>query len=135
MVDSCVNRTRGATQVHSCAGRSLYVQASFCFVFSLFWGFSLFLGGGEVEIEWISTWGMLQKLEAVRGFAGAEDGYRQCKPEPAPDEVLREELVRLASGARWWEKSSDWLQVDHPPPHRVGSIMLTCVAMPCFLTM
>ena len=40
-----------------------------------------------------------------------EDGYRVAKQLGAPAVQLREHLLHLLKGARFWEKDSDWLQV------------------------
>lgn len=40
-----------------------------------------------------------------------EDGYRVAKRLGAPAVQLREHLLHLLKGARFWEKDSDWLQV------------------------
>ncbi len=44
-----------------------------------------------------------------------EDGYRVAKQLGAPAVQLREHLLHLLKGARFWEKDSDWLQVCPSP--------------------
>ena len=40
-----------------------------------------------------------------------DDGYRVAKRLGAAAVQLREQLLQLLKGARFWEKDSDWLQV------------------------
>ena len=50
-----------------------------------------------------------------------DDGYRAARPTPDSLALLREQLLALLQGARFWDKSCDWMQVhlgfdfDHMP--------------------
>lgn len=48
---------------------------------------------------------------SVESLGSEEDGYRFAKRQGAAHVQLREQLVHLLNGARFWEKDSDWLQV------------------------
>lgn len=47
----------------------------------------------------------------MESLGSEEDGYRFAKRQGAAHVQLREQLVHLLNGARFWEKDSDWLQV------------------------
>lgn len=66
----------------------------------------------------------VQKAAALRQAKAvdAEDGYRNVRAEPNGADILRSELLTLGHGARWFEKSSDWLQAS-------CSFSLQCVVL------
>lgn len=40
-----------------------------------------------------------------------EDGYRAARGAPDGMALLREQLLALLQGARFWDKACDWMQV------------------------
>ncbi len=51
---------------------------------------------------------------SVAALGRPEDGYRVAKRLGAAAVQLREQLLQLLKGARFWEKDFDWLQVSAP---------------------
>lgn len=58
-----------------------------------------------------------------------DDGYRAARPTPDSLALLREQLLALLQGARFWDKSCDWMQVHLGPdfghmPYRLSLVVL-----------
>ena len=58
-----------------------------------------------------------------------DDGYRAARPTPDSVALLREQLLALLQGARFWDKSCDWMQVHLGPdfdhmPYRLSLVVL-----------
>ena len=81
--------------------------------------FTLF--GPKQPPRWASCCSPDSRLDSVQaaplpstdpGTLGRQDdGYRAAKPTPDSLALLREQLLALLQGARFWDKSCDWMQV------------------------
>jgi hypothetical protein len=53
---------------------------------------------------------LLPPSTSVDSLGRSDDGYRFAKRQGSAHVQLREQLLQLLNGARFWEKDSDWLQ-------------------------